>query len=159
MITLNVRLFLALFFAFVFTILPLPDLLIEFRPPWVLLLVLYVQLFLPNYFSITLLFFIGLCLDVLLSTVIGEHAFALLLTTWFVMGKARRFNFFSLLQQMILVALFCLSYQLIIYFIESFLGYHNNLRGIVGAAVFGMLLWPWMRVLGDRILFGYVENP
>lgn len=152
MITLNIRLFLALFIAFVLTILPLPEMVMGFRPPWILLFVLYIQFFLPNYFNVTLLLFLGLCIDVLLSTVIGEHAFALLLTTWFAAGKARRFNFFSLLQQMMLVAVFCLIYQLTIFLIDAFLGYHNGLWTLTGAIALGMFFWPWVRVLADSSL-------
>lgn len=152
MITLNIRLFLALFISFVLTILPLPEMVIGFRPPWILLFVLYVQFFLPHYFNVTLLLFIGLCIDVLLSTVIGEHAFALLLTTWLAAGKARRFGFFSLIQQMMLIALLCLVYQLIIFFIDAFLGYHNGVWTFSGAVVLSMLFWPWLRVLADGSL-------
>ncbi len=159
MITINLRLFFALFFVFVLIIIPIPDVLMDFRPPWLLLLVLYIQLFLPDYFNVPVLFFIGLCLDVLLSTVIGEHAFALLLTTWFAAGKARRFSFFSLIQQMMLIAVFCLIYQLIIFFIEAFLGYHNGLLGVFGSAAIGMMLWPWVRMLAESRLLKAIENP
>lgn len=152
MITLHLRLFLTLFLAFVLTIIPLPALVMGFRPPWILLFVLYIQFFLPNYFNITLLLILGLCVDVLLSTVIGEHSFALLLTTWFAAGKARRFNFFSLFQQMMLIALYCLIYQLIIFIIEAFLGYHNGILVGAGAVVLSMFLWPWVRMLADGTL-------
>ncbi len=152
MINLNFRLFLALFITFVLTIIPLPAMVMGFRPPWILLFALYIQFFLPNYFNITLLFILGLCMDVLLSTVIGEHSFALLLTTWFATGKARRFNFFSLFQQMMLIGAYCLIYQLIIFIIEAFLGYHNGLLIGVGAVALGMFLWPWVRMLADGTL-------
>lgn len=145
LMTINIRLLIALFIAFVLTILPLPDMIMGLRPPWVLMFVLYIQFFLPNYFNITLIFFLGLCLDVLLSTVIGEHAFALLLTTCFAVGKARRFNFFSMVQQMFLVALFCLFYQLIIFLIDAFLGYNNGPWMAVGTALLSMMFWPWVR--------------
>jgi rod shape-determining protein MreD len=145
--TLNIRLFFALFLSFVLTILPLPEMIMAFRPPWVLLFVLYIQFFLPNYFNITLLFLLGLCLDVLLSTVIGEHAFALVVTTWFAAGKARRFSFFAMIQQMLLVALFSCIYELIVYLIEAFVGYHNAPWIIVGPAVLSMFFWPWVRIL------------
>ena len=153
MMTLNLRLIFALLVAFVLTILPLPVMMMGFRPPWILILVLYVQFFLPNYFNITLLLFLGLCLDVLLSTVIGEHAFALILTTWFASGKARRFNFFSMVQQMMVVALCCLVYQLIIFLIDAFLGYNTGLWMVIGTALLSMFFWPWVEwVLTNGLL-------
>jgi len=151
-ISLNMRLLIALFVAFVLTVLPLPDLLHGIRPPWILLLVLYVQFYLPHYFNITLILILGLCLDVLLSTVIGEHAFALLLTTWISSGKTRRFYFFSMIQQTMLIASFCFIYQLCLFLMESFLGYHNPVMMLVASTLLTILLWPWVRVLADNTL-------
>ncbi|MDA9272277.1 rod shape-determining protein MreD [bacterium] len=153
MITLNARLLLALLMVLVLTILPLPTFIANFRPPWVLLLVLYVQFFLPSYFRVTGVFFLGLCLDVLLSTVIGEHAFALLLTSWLAADKTRRFNFFSTIQQMLLLSLFCLVYQFMIYLLDASLGYNYGIISALEAALFGMLFWPWLKLLADHTLF------
>lgn len=152
MISLNIRLLLVLFIAFVLTIIPLPEMLTAFRPAWVLLLVLYVQFFLPDYFNITVLFFLGICMDILLSTVIGEHAFALLLTTWFAAGKVRRFGFFSPFQQIMLVTVFCIIYQLAIFIVDVFLGMHSNLQVVTGGVLFSLFFWPWLRILTDNFL-------
>ena len=152
MMTLNSRLCLAFILVFILTILPLPQPVMGFRPPWILLVVLYIQFYLPNYFNMTVLFILGLCIDVLLSTVIGEHAFALVLTTWFAAGKCRRINFFSIVQQMMLLMALCVIYQLVVFLIEAFCGYHNNPWTMTGAALFSMMLWPWMRILGDTTL-------
>lgn len=157
MSNINLRLFLAFFLVFVLTIIPLPTLLTGFRPPWVLMLILYLQFFLPNYFNITVLFILGLCLDVLLSTVIGEHAFALLIATWISSTKARRFYFYSIGQQMLMVAKYCLIYQLVIYFIDVFLNYNHNVIWVCGSSLVSLLLWPWLRLLADYLL--WVKSP
>lgn len=153
MISLNARVLLALLLALALTILPLPVNITNFRPPWVLLVVLYIQFFLPNYFRVIWVFFLGLCLDVLLSTVIGEHAFVLLLTSWFATSKTRRFSFFSTIQQMILLAFFCLLYEFMIYLFDASIGYNNGLMNALGATLFGVLIWPWLRLLADNTLF------
>lgn len=150
--SLYLRLFVAMILALALTILPLPDLFVGLRPPWVLMLILYLQLFLPDYFNIVILIIIGLILDVLLSTVIGEHAFALSLTTWIASTKARRFNFFSMGQQMALIGFFCLFYQLLILMIDAFLGYRLAFLMSIGSAVISMLLWPWIKLLADDTL-------
>ena len=150
--TLNFRLFIAFVIAFILMILPLPHLIMGFRPPVILLLVLYIQYFLPQYFNTTALLLIGLCMDVLLSTVIGEHAFALLLTTWIASGKARRFAFFSMGQQIMLISILCFIYQLSIFLIDAFLGYHNGTCGMAGAALLSMLAWPCIRIFADSAL-------
>lgn len=91
---LRVRLCLGFIVALLLSILPMPELISAFRPPWILLLVLYIEYFLPGNFRLTTLLFVGLLLDVLLATVIGEHSFALLLVTWIASSKSRRFQFF-----------------------------------------------------------------
>lgn len=150
----NTRLFLMLTIALALTILPMPTILTGFRPQWVLLMVLYIQFFLPHYFRVTWIFLLGLCLDVLLSTAIGEHAFALLLTAWFAAGKTRRFTFFSTLQQMILIVVFCLLYQSVIYLIEASQGYSNGIFFVAETAFISMLFWPWVKWLADNSLRG-----
>ncbi|WED41843.1 rod shape-determining protein MreD [Legionella cardiaca] len=150
--SLHLRIFVAVILALALTILPLPDLLIGLRPPWVLMLVLYLQFFLPNHFNILSLLLIGLILDVLLATVLGEHAFALSVVTWIASNKERRFNFFSIGQQMALIGFFCLLYQILILMMEVFLGYHVAFIMSVGSAALSMILWPWVRLLADDTL-------
>ena len=147
MFNLNARLLFALLMALILTILPLPEIVSEFRHPWILLLVLAVQFFFPKYFHLSLVFVLGFCLDVLLTRVAGEHAFALLLTTWVASSKVRRFRFFSIGQQMALVGLFCLMYQGIFFLIDAFLRYHPHPVAIIGAGLSGLLFWPWVLLL------------
>ena len=98
----RLKLLIAFIGVLVLSILPMPELISDFRPPWVLLLILYIEYFIPGKFHITTLVLVGLVLDVLLSTVIGEHSFALLLVTWLASTRSRRFQFFSMMQQIII---------------------------------------------------------
>lgn len=138
--------------ALVLTIVPLPEILAGIRLPWVLLLFLYIQFYLPDYFKVSILFIIGLFLDVLLSTVIGEHTLALSLVTWLASNKSRRFYFFSIGQQMILIGFFCLLYQLIILTIDAFLGFYVGIAGAIGSSLMSILVWPWIRLAGGELL-------
>ncbi len=149
---LRIRLTLGFIISLVLSILPMPELIADFRPPWVLLLVLYIEYFLPGNFNQTTLLFVGLLLDVLLATVIGEHSFALLFVTWIASSKSRRFQFFSMMQQIFLVGFFCLLYQAIIALISALLGFHYSLFMPVASAIIGMFLWPWIRLLGEDTL-------
>lgn len=150
--TLRLRLWVAFLAALTLSILPMPALFAEFRPPWMLLLVLYLEYFLPGKFKLTALLLVGLLLDVLLSTVIGEHSFALLLVTWIASNKSRRFQFFSIGQQICFVGFFCLLYQAVICFIDALLGFNYNVLLPLASAFSSMLLWPWIRLLADGSL-------
>lgn len=147
---LNFRLYFVLFLAFLLTIIPLPEMFMNLRPLWVLMCVLYIQFFLPSYFSIVLVFFLGLCLDVLLSTVIGEHVFALILTIWFAGTRARLFEFFSFIQQTVFITLLCFIYQLVIFLIDAFLGYRAGWELIILTPLLSLFFWPLIYLLMDN---------
>jgi rod shape-determining protein MreD len=146
---LRLRLFLGFIVALILSILPMPALIAAFRPPWVLLLVLYIEYFLPGNFKLITLFFVGLMMDVLLSTVIGEHSFALLFVTWIASSRTRRFQFFSMMQQIFLIGFFCLLYQSIISLISALLGFNYSIFTPLTSALVGMFIWPWIRLLGE----------
>ncbi len=138
--------------ALVLSILPMPELISSFRPPWILLLVLYIEYFIPGKFHITTLLLVGLVLDVLLSTVIGEHSFALLLVTWLASTRSRRFQFFSMMQQIILIGMFCFIYQATISLIDALLAFNYSLWMPIASALLSMFIWPWIRLLGEGSL-------
>lgn len=138
--------------ALILSILPMPELISAFRAPWILLLVLYIEYFLPGNFKLTTLLLVGLVLDVLLSTVIGEHSFALLFVTWIASTKSRRFQFFSMIQQICIIGFFCLLYQSVISLVDGLLGYNYNVFVPFASAITGMFFWPWIRLLGDDAL-------
>ncbi|MDF1757093.1 MAG: rod shape-determining protein MreD [Legionellaceae bacterium] len=144
---LNTRLLLSLIAVLVLTILPLPSSISMLRPSWVLLLVLYIQCCLPKYFRVTWVLLLGLCLDALSSTVMGLHSFTLLLTTWIATGRSRGFIFYSTLQQMSVILLFCLLYQFIIYLIDAALGLTSNVFYVIGSSFLSVLIWPWLRFI------------
>ncbi|PJD94968.1 MAG: rod shape-determining protein MreD [Legionella sp.] len=149
---LRIKLLLAFLVALALSILPMPEWLSSFRPSWILLLVLYIEYFIPWRLPILSLFLTGLILDVLLSTIIGEHAFALLLVTWIASTRSRRFQFFSMMQQILLVGLFCFMYQLLISFSNAILSFNYSLWMPLASALSSMLLWPWVRLLGESSL-------
>ena len=146
------RLFIAFLLALILTILPMPELLLGARPLWVLMLVLYIQFYMADYFNLILLFVLGLLLDVLLSTVIGEHTLALSLVTWLASKKSRRFYFYSIGQQMTSIGFFCFLYQLIILTIDAFLGFHLSLISVIGSTGISIILWPWVRLIAEESL-------
>jgi rod shape-determining protein MreD len=145
--SINVRLAFIFFAALAFAIIPLPTILSAIRPPCVLLVVLYIQFYLPNYFSVTMVALLGLILDVLLSTLIGEHMFALVVTTWLASTRVRRFHLFSLPQQIGVITAFCCLYQALLYFIDIYQGYNNSLSKVLAATIISFMIWPWIRLL------------
>ena len=149
MSSINVKFLMAFTVALALSILPMPELISAFRPPWILLLVLYIEYFVPGRFNLITLLLVGLVLDVLLSTVIGEHSFALLLVTWIASTRSRRFQFFSMMQQIVSIGFLCLIYQSTISLIDALLAFNYNVFMPLTSALLGMFIWPWIRLLGD----------
>lgn len=152
MTSMTLRLTIAFLLALILTILPMPEILLGTRPMWVLMLILYLQFYMPDSFNLFVLFVLGLFLDTLLSTVIGEHTLALSLVTWIASSKARRFYFFSIGQQMMLMGFFCFLYQIIILTIDAFLGFHVGFVSVIGSTAISVLLWPWVRLIAEESL-------
>lgn len=148
--TINFRFIFAVFLVLALSIIPIPNIIAIFRPPWVLMFVLYVQFYLPRYYRVSWVFLLGISLDVLLVTTFGEHAFALLLTSCLAASKTRRFHFFSVVQQMMFIALFCMVYELTLVLIDTSLGLNNNLFFAVGTVLVTMIFWPWIKFLADN---------
>ncbi len=146
------RLLTAVAITLIFSIFPMPEILSGLRPPLTLLLILYIQLFLPAYYSLFVVLLISLCMDVLMSTVMGEHAFALFLVGWAINNRARRFQFFAMGQQMLIVGFLCMIYQAALLSIDAFSGFHYSMYTIISSAVIGMLFWPWLKILADDVI-------
>lgn len=125
----------------VLSILPLPPQISDLRPAWILLSLIFLQTYLPRYFRVWLILFLGLCLDALLATPMGEHSFALLITTWLLAGRASRFMFFSIMQQMLIIGLACGTYQLIIFIVDASFGHMSSVSTIFGVAMTSMIIW------------------
>ena len=146
------RTFFAVLIVLILSILPLPEFIAPFRPSWTLMLVLYIQFFMPDYFRISWIFLLGLSLDVLLASPLGLHAFALVLTSFLAFNKSRRFVFFSVIQQVMLVVFFCFIYQTILMLMDASLGNNNGILFVTGTVFATMIFWPWIKLLADNTL-------
>ena len=157
-LTIILRLLLACVIALILSIIPIPNFLSNFRPSWILLLALYCQIYLPNCFSLVVVVFFGVCLDVLLSTTLGMHALALVITTWIASSRVQRFHIFPLSQQMVLLALFCLIYQGVLYLVDTHQGFHATLLNVLGGTFMSLLAWPWVQLLLSRYFAARIQN-
>lgn len=153
--SLSLRVLLTHIAALLATLMPLPAVLQPIRPPWILLLLLYAQFFLPQTFYLAWVVILGLCLDVLQATLFGQHALALLVTTWIASGWVQTFHFFTIYQQMVLVALFGLCYQFLLNVCEAICGHTHGFFWMFGVALVCLISWPWIRFLADRLFINY----
>ncbi len=70
-------LWLTIIVAVILAILPLPEVVATFRPPWVTMVIIYWCMMWPRLCGILTAFIAGLLLDVLFGNLLGEHALSL----------------------------------------------------------------------------------
>src|SRR5947207_1442246 len=107
--------------ALMLTMLPIPEWAIWLRPAWVLLVLIFWSYVMPYRVNLGTAWFVGICLDVLNGTLLGEHALALTIVIYLVVQMHSRFRMYSLLQQSLMVFLFVFIYQFIIFCIQGFI--------------------------------------
>ncbi|HCU05857.1 MAG: rod shape-determining protein MreD [Gammaproteobacteria bacterium GWE2_42_36] len=134
--------------AFSLMILPLPSEIERVMPDWLLLVLIYWAMALPAVVSIFTAFFIGMIADLLMGTLWGEQAFALVLVTYLVVKLHQRIRVYPLTQQMIIIFLFVLLYKLIILIIQDFLGLLPHSFSLYWISLLtSTLIWPWIFIL------------
>lgn len=104
---------LSLVIAFVLTILPVPERFEIWRPDWLALTLVHWGLVAPKKISLFLAWVVGLLVDVIQGSVLGQHAFGLLLVLFITLRMRPRILVDSLFQQLFLLFLSLGSYLLI----------------------------------------------
>ena len=89
----------------------------------------------------------GLLVDLLSGTVLGEHALAFSLIVYFVNKMHIRLKMAPFLQQGLSVLLFMLCYQFVIFCIQGFIGQLPDTKLYWMSTLTSTLLWPWLYVL------------
>ena len=132
--------------AFILTTMPLPNWAIYWRPNWVAMILIYWCVALPETIGVITAWLLGLLVDVLVGTLLGQHAAGLALVAFVVIGLHRRMRQYPLFQQALLVGLLLLVYQLLIYWLRGIGGSPSSLF-YTTSALTSALLWPWLAII------------
>jgi rod shape-determining protein MreD len=133
--------------AIILTLLPMPAWTIWMRPAWVLMVLIYWAMVSPHRVNIGTAWVVGILLDVLNGTLLGEHALALSTVTYFVVRMHTQLRMYPLLQQGMWIFMFVLIYQFILFCIQGFLGELPKTWLYWSSSATSMLLWPWVFVM------------
>lgn len=152
MTSVSMKLLLMIIVTVMLTVIPLPNSATMYRPDLLLVLILYTQCCLSAYFRVTFVFLLGIYLDVLCATTIGQHTLSLIITTWAATTRSTNFRYFSTLQQMSVILLFSLLYHLVLYLTEIFLGVNADIIPAIGSAFISILFWPCLKFIFSKPL-------
>jgi rod shape-determining protein MreD len=133
---------LTVFCGMVLTIIPLPFWLLWFHPSWVLMILVFWLVFFPTYVNLFVFWFVGLLMDVLTGTLIGQSAFTFVITAYIMLRFLDRFACYAIWRQSLFWIVITFINTLIIYGTNALIG-DSSFHVIYISAIFlNALLWP-----------------
>lgn len=134
----------SLVIAMFLTILPMPAGLEGFRPQWVTLTIIFWCLTLPDRVGVFWGFGVGLMLDVLTASLLGQQALGLSLVAYVAIKLHARIRLFPLWQQSFFVWVLLLAERLLTLWILGVTGQPMPTLSYWIPTFVGLLLWPWL---------------
>ena len=114
------------------------------RPDWVAMILLYWIIALPHRFGMVFAWLIGFCMDILLGSLMGQHALSYLFIAWITINIYQRLRMFMIWQQAVLMFVLLGLNRLINFQVENITGFAEWSFWMLMPALSGGLLWPWV---------------
>jgi rod shape-determining protein MreD len=134
--------FVTIILAMSFKILPLPVVLSNINPDWVLLALIYWTLAIPEKIGVFNAWIVGLFVDVLTGRILGQHALAYALISYACLKLHRRLRQYPVLQQSLFIFCGLLFSQMLIFWIENIKGPTAFTVAFWLPVFMGTLCWP-----------------
>jgi len=134
---------LSLVLAFALTILPLRADWSAFRPEWLALALVHWGLVAPEKSSLFLAWFVGLMVDALYGSIIGQHAFGFTIILFMTLRMRSRLLLDSFIQQLFLLCLVLGTYRLINLWILGITGNSPDGWSYWFTVISSILVWPF----------------
>ena len=129
---------------FVLSALPLPETIIDWRPCWLAMLLIYWCMALPERVGILSAWLLGLLFDVQQSFILGQHALGFIFLAYVIIKNHKRMRVYPLLQQSLVVCLYLLIFQAIMLLVMLLSGTITYTWFYWLPAFTSMLIWPWL---------------
>jgi rod shape-determining protein MreD len=141
--------------ALVLTIAPLPEWGRYLRPDWAGLVLIYWCLAVPDRVGVGTGWVLGLAVDLLTGTLLGQHALALALVAYVTLKFHQRVRLFPVWQQALTVMVLLMLHQLLALWISRIIGRPGVPWFFWAPSLLGMLLWPLLYVLLRALRRGF----
>jgi rod shape-determining protein MreD len=150
--------YLSLLIAIILGVLPLPSWATYFRPEWVALTLIYWVMALPKTVNLGTAWIMGMLLDVLTGSLLGQHALALLLICYIAIKLHQQIRVFPLLQQSSIIAALVALYLGILLWMDGLRGRAPDSWLYWAPVLTSFILWPWIFVFLREIRRAYVTG-
>jgi len=128
-------------------IIPLPEWARFLRPEWISLVLIYWILALPHRVGLGVAWCMGLLLDVMRDSLLGQHALAFILIAYIVINIHQRLRLFPLWQQSIVIFILLLVQTTIIFWTKGVIGEAPGIWYTLLPAVTSAIFWSVVFVL------------
>lgn len=128
--------------AFLLTTIPLPGWLADWRPAWVVMMVIYWCIVLPERVGVAIAWVLGLLLDVYIGTLLGQNALGLSVIAYLTLRLHKQIRIFPPLQQSVLICIYLLLFQFFTLWVRGITGVPPQHWTFWAPVLSSMLLWP-----------------
>ena len=133
--------------ALMLTALPMPEWAVLWRPEWLSLVLIYWCMAVPARVGVASAWGLGLLLDVLSGTLLGQHALGLSLVAFVTHQTHRRVRVLPLWQQGLSVFTLILLYEVVVLWVNGIQGHPVQPAAYWGAPLTSTVRWPWVFVV------------
>jgi len=144
--------------ALMLSIIDLPVWAEEIRPLWVVLVLIYWSMALPQRISVGVGWTMGLLIDVTNASILGQNAMALAFIAFLTAHLHQRLRVFPFWQQAIVIFVFCIIYNLIVLWIRGISGSAPNVWLIITPSFTSAIFWPLIFIFLRRVRRYYHVN-
>ncbi|MDH3526089.1 MAG: rod shape-determining protein MreD [Gammaproteobacteria bacterium] len=132
--------------ALLLTIAPLPDSVRYLRPDWVGLVLIYWCLAVPDRVGVGTGWGMGLLVDLLTGSLLGQHAMALAVVAFLTLKLHLRVRLFPVWQQALTVLVLLILHQLLSLWVSRFIGRPGPPFSYWAPSLLGMFIWPFIYI-------------
>ncbi len=133
--------------AFLLAAIPLPTWAASWRPAWVVMVLIYWCLAAPQKVGVGVAWVLGLLLDALKGTLLGQHAAGLAIVAFITIRLHQRVRLFPLLQQALFVGALLSLYTFLMLWVRGILGLRPEHAVFWLPVLTSMVLWPWLFII------------
>ena len=128
--------------AFILSMLPLPQILQSVRPEFILIVLIYWCIAIPNRIGVGIGWITGLFYDVSIDAILGQHALTFALIAYLSIQLHQRIRIFPVWQQALTVLVFIMLQSTITLWIKGMLGNTPPMSTYILPAISTALFWP-----------------
>jgi rod shape-determining protein MreD len=158
-ITRKTKLHLSIFISFLVAALlasvPLPKFLYWIWPQWIVLVMMFWILNLPDRLGFGTAFGIGLLQDALSGSMLGEHGLVLTIITYLLLKFNNKIIFSRISAQMLTIFMLMLLYQALLYWVHGIIKNLPSTPNYWLSSITSALIWPYVVKLLNKYVQSY----